>query len=244
MENVRFETQGKKKLAGILHPSTGTPRAGLIIMHGLYASKDQRWMQELGEQVSKKLGIEALRFDFFGNGESEGDFKDCTYDQLVADARAAIAFLRARGIKKIFVLGHSMGGGVALIVAGKENVDGVITLAPVTKPPNVIKRIARRVQDRIFVEMGGGLVELPRAYVDSSQNFSPTTFIDQLTMPMCLIHGKADPILLSKDSEFLFSKLPAQDKELHLLSGADHVFSSHWHEVFDIVLSWLQRHVE
>lgn len=39
-----------------------------------------------------KLGFSSLRCDFTGNGESEGSFRDFTYDTLVEDARTIIDY--------------------------------------------------------------------------------------------------------------------------------------------------------
>jgi pimeloyl-ACP methyl ester carboxylesterase len=56
------------------------------------------------------------------------------YDAPVArgeeDVEAAIAGLRGKGAKKVFVAGHSQGGAFAAHLAGKLDVDGVICIAP------------------------------------------------------------------------------------------------------------------
>lgn len=56
------------------------------------------------------------------------------YDAPVARAEeeveTAVAGLRGKGAKKVFVSGHSQGGMFALHLAGKLDVDGVICIAP------------------------------------------------------------------------------------------------------------------
>ncbi len=243
MKPVELETASRRMLAGILHTPEGNPRAGVVIMHGLHASKDQLWMESLGEKMAKEFQFAVLRFDFVGNGESEGTEQDMTYSQLVIDAQAAIGFLRNAGIPKVFLLGHSLGGGVALIVASLQKVNGLILLAPVSNPPNVVKRIARREMGMVSVEMGPHLVDLPQEFVDSALQFPRDSFAGKISCPVCVIHGTKDVILFAKDSETLIPLLTAtQDKELHLVKDADHVFSQHWNEVFDIVMDWVRRH--
>ena len=60
------------------------------------------------------LGIATLRLDFSGNGESDGEFLDFTFDTLMNDARLMVEFaLGYEGVKKVDLLGFSMGGAVA-----------------------------------------------------------------------------------------------------------------------------------
>lgn len=243
MEHVRFETFNRHELAGILHTPEGNPRAGLIIMHGVFSSKDQLWMQSLGEKLSKELQLAVLRFDFFAHGESEGTLQDLTYHELILNAQAAIGFLRNAGIPKVFVLGHSLGGGVGLLVASQQKVNGLIAISPVSNPPSIVKRIVKREKGSISVEMGPHVADFPLAFVDSALQFPRESFAGKISCPTCVIHGTKDPILFSKDSESLMPLLVGtQDKELHLLKDADHVFTHRWNEVFEIVVDWLKRH--
>jgi uncharacterized protein len=60
------------------------------------------------------------------------DVEQFTYDDLVTDARDALAYLRAHervDESRLIVLGHSEGGGLALELAGDPGVVGVVSLA-------------------------------------------------------------------------------------------------------------------
>lgn len=200
-------------------------------------------MQSLGERLAKECQFAVLRFDFFAHGESEGDIKQLTYHELISNAQAAIGFLRNAGVSKIFVLGHSLGGGVGLLIASQQKVNGVIALSPVSNPSNVVKRIARREKEMVSVEMGEHLVDFPLAFVESALLFPRDSFVGKITCPVCVVHGTKDPILFAKDSETLMPLLTSTtDKELHLLKDADHVYTHRWNEVFDIVMDWVKRH--
>ena len=243
METVSFLTGKDKRLAGILHLSSTKSKTGMIILHGLLASKDQSWMKELGERLSKEQNVAVMRFDFLGNGESDGTLQEHTYEQALEDTRAAIKFMRERGFTRIFLLGHSLGGAIALITASNQEIAGVIGLAAVSNPPFIAKRITKRQQETIVVEIGNGSVALPKPFVESAQRFPMEKYISKVSCSVCLVHGTADTVLFPKDSEFLLKALTeVKDKELHLVKDANHVFSSHWHEVFDIVLEWIAKH--
>ena len=78
-------------------------------------------------------GIATLRYDNRGVGASEGVFWEAGFYDNVADASAALAFLRThdrieRG--KIFFLGHSEGAYIATRLASETaDVAGVVLLA-------------------------------------------------------------------------------------------------------------------
>lgn len=95
----------------VMHGKGGSP-TGLVA--GLAAS-----LQEQGALVSNR------EMPWSGNRQ---------YDVDVAAAEkevdAALEDLRAKGARRLFVVGHSLGGLFALHYAGKGRVDGVVAIAP------------------------------------------------------------------------------------------------------------------
>ena len=68
-------------------------------------------------------GFATFRYDKRGIGESEGNYKTAGFSNLVADARAAIKFLRSRkevDPAKIIVLGHSEGGIIGPVLCAED----------------------------------------------------------------------------------------------------------------------------
>ena len=71
-----------------------------------------------------KNGIAVLRFDDRGTAESKGDFKTATSLDFASDVESAIEYLQTRkeiNKKKIGLIGHSEGGIIAPMVAGRSN---------------------------------------------------------------------------------------------------------------------------
>eukprot|EP00955_Chlamydomonas_euryale_P019860 211803-Chlamydomonas_euryale.AAC.1 len=59
-------------------------------------------------------GLASLRFDFSGNGESQGVFSISGYDKEVADVASAVAHARGElGLEVVAIAGeeHARGGG-------------------------------------------------------------------------------------------------------------------------------------
>lgn len=79
-----------------------------------------------------KRGIASLRYDDRGAGKSTGDVQRATTYNYGLDAMAGIDYLKARKLfGQIGVLGHSEGGTIAFLLAGrnKKKVDFVVSMA-------------------------------------------------------------------------------------------------------------------
>ena len=80
-----------------------------------------------------KNGFGVLRFDERGVGKSEGNFNTATIEELSADIKSAINYLKTRNdvnVSKIGLIGHSIGGIIAPKVASEvKDVDFIVLMA-------------------------------------------------------------------------------------------------------------------
>lgn len=103
-----------------------------ILCHGFMSSKRSRLLSTLcsGLVPRQPAGHGVARFDFTGNGDSEGRFSYANYAGEAEDLRAVVEHLRSRGISVHALLGHSKGAAVVLLYAGKYgDVSKVVNLA-------------------------------------------------------------------------------------------------------------------
>jgi alpha/beta superfamily hydrolase len=77
-EKVFFKNKENLKLCGVLHGSASRGDICAIVCHGFAGDKDRSFIPELACGLEGQ-GFLALRFDFSGNGESEGLFEDRTW---------------------------------------------------------------------------------------------------------------------------------------------------------------------
>jgi len=91
-----------------------------------------------------KGGIASLRYDKRGVGRSEGDAASASRSDLLNDARAALAALRAQpeiDPDRIFLIGHSEGAYLAPIIATEDDtIRGVVLLAGAARSLDEITR--------------------------------------------------------------------------------------------------------
>lgn len=85
----------------------------------------------LADELTKS-GVGVLRFDERGVGESEGRFQDAELSNFIGDVTSALDFLKTRtevDKEKIGLLGHSIGGIIAPLVAVQEDIAFMVLLA-------------------------------------------------------------------------------------------------------------------
>lgn len=146
---VEFESTDGVRLAGRLFGPEGAT-AGVVLAHMMPA--DQSSWFDFADQLGG-LGYRTLTFDFRGYcpggdaGCSQGD-KDIS--AIWQDVAGAVEFLRTQGVRRIGLVGASMGGTASLVYASQSgsNIDAVVTLsAPdavegLTAGPDVLQTVS------------------------------------------------------------------------------------------------------
>lgn len=132
---VVIEVLGKK-VFGVLHrPNLSEKVPAVVICHGLAGNKvgKYRTYVKLAEALATR-GIAALRIDFRGLGDSEGEFSDTTPKTEVEDAIAALNYLsRHKDIDsdRMGIFGRSFGGTIALEASRQySQVKSIVVWAP------------------------------------------------------------------------------------------------------------------
>src|SRR5258708_31519171 len=118
-------------LAAVLHRAPG--KSLVILCHGFTGTKTEsgRLFVQTARAL-QKAGINALRFDFMGSGDSSGDFNQMTPNTQIQDALDVLAWARRR-YKKIAFLGLSFGGATAICAAhqARPRPDALLTWSSV-----------------------------------------------------------------------------------------------------------------
>jgi dienelactone hydrolase len=119
-ESVSFRN-GAVTLAGtVVLPQGKGPFPGVVFLHG--SGPEGRWASHFVAVQFAHRGIAALMYDKRGVGNSTGDWQQAGPEELVQDAMAAVAALRARpevAPALVGIHGHSQGGTLAPLVASR-----------------------------------------------------------------------------------------------------------------------------
>jgi uncharacterized protein len=122
-ERVSFASD-RLRLSGVLHlpDPPGERRAAFLVLHGFGSNKDGGGGKAVAAMLTG-LGYAALRFDFRGCGESEGERGRVICKEQVRDTRNALSFLAGRADihpQRIGVVGQSFGAAVAVYTSGVD----------------------------------------------------------------------------------------------------------------------------
>jgi len=122
---VTFKSDGFI-LSGIAHTPDdlrpGERRPAFLVLHGFGGNKESRGAIVIAEQLAD-WGYVAMRFDFRGCGESEGEPGRILCLDQVADASNAMTYMSSRpdvDPERIALIGSSFGAAVAIYTGGAD----------------------------------------------------------------------------------------------------------------------------
>ncbi len=228
------------QLVGMIHiPEKTSPKyPAVMLLHGFTGNKaETHFMFTKMARKLAKAGFVCLRFDFSGSGDSEGSFEEMTYLTELADAKAALKFLRQQpkvNVEKIGVLGLSMGGGVAALLAGSEpDIKSLVLLSAVSRPEENFRKLLENIpkiskpDGSWYLDNGGNAVG--QKFFEVLPKARPLDVIKNYSGHALIIHGNEDVVVPESAAYDYFDILKNRDNcftELKLVDGADHVFSS------------------
>ena len=126
-EPVHFDNPRGQRLAGLVHRAAGAGPAA-IVCHGMLSDKSSEKHAAIASELCAR-GVTALRFDFAGRGESDGELKTLTVSNEVQDLHAALRWVREQGHGPIGLCGSSLGGTVAVLAASEDpEIAAVVTI--------------------------------------------------------------------------------------------------------------------
>lgn len=219
------------QLAGWQCASGAVTRKGTVVyLHGI---GDNRSSASGVVTHLLTLGYDVIAYDSRAHGASEGE--QCTYGYYEKeDLRRVIAH---SGATEVVLMGHSLGGAVALQAAAIEPaVRAVIAISTFSDLRSVVTERA----PEVFFPRWAVAPALDRAAAEGRfviDDVSPLRAAARITVPTLLIHGEADYNTPPSHSERVFHALQGT-KRLLLVPGAGHNDVVR-HQVWEEIEGWL-----
>jgi putative redox protein len=248
-EQIRFKNHLGEQLTGTLHrPESGEAGQGVVLGHCFTCSRHTGILRELAAALNR-AGFLALRFDFSGNGQSQGAFVESTYSKQIAEMEIAADRLRAEGANWIGLAGHSLGAVVSVLTAADlSDVGAVCALAGRISGLTPMHFLSTRQKSeleqtgKVRFESRGRSLKLSKEFFADAGRFELPRIIGELKIPLLVVHGDADEVIPVEEAHKAKDANP-DAVTLEIVPGADHMFSdrSQREQVARQVAQWFGR---
>lgn len=245
-EKVYFTNSRNLKLAGLLYGTPDCQGPVVIVCHGLAGGKEGNGRAiEMAIELGQR-GWSTFLFDFSGVGESEGVFKNLTLSGQIDDLTSAINWCLSQGFTQIITQGRSFGGSTVLgQAAGDKRVSGVCTWAAPADLSRLVLGFVEKSQsnskDILTFQKDTEVVYLKRDFLDDLENHDLEACSALISpRPLLVIHGTEDLSVPFREAEMIYSAA-GEPKKLALIEGADHQFTRHYQQVWELFFNWLDE---
>ena len=240
-----------EQLTEQLTSAINTTKPVVVICHGFMSWRNQMLLYNLASELSTALDAHVVRFDFTGNGHSNGEWKYANYEQEHLDLCTIVDFIKSfLGCKVACIIGHSQGMASVLqyaaSVANDEKEGGYddkckyfVNLAGVYSIPGEIDPTKKLPPQQCTELKESGLCHITsffgkktfkitqdridfRKHYDSSQHVKHLKG-DSSSVHFLTIHGREDTAV-SVDNANRFHR-EISNHSIHIIDGADHNFN-------------------
>lgn len=259
MEKQLTINHGDLQLAATLHYPTENlqdqaQKQVIVICHGFVGSRigvDRLFVKTA--RALAKQGNFVMRFDYAGCGESDGEYGKLGFDSMIDQTRTVIDYVYSIDCidpTRITLLGHSLGGAIAIATAVKDKrVNRLVLWSAVGYPFHDIVQIVGRESYDEAVKVGKtdhlGYALTP-AFFESLMQHQPFQSAVKFSGDVLLIHGTSDD-MIPVDYSFLYQKVfwtrNEGQCEKEIIFQANHTYSSQLHqdEAIRVTSNWLQH---
>ena len=248
--SITFKNERGKELVGVLHlPEKGKPPL-VIICHGFQNSKTDRKFIKLA-RVLQKEGICVFRFDFEGCGDSEGDPKEITIKNEVADLNSAFKTVQNEfdlDLKRVAFVGASLGNVVTSLLLKQYKISAktLVFWSHAFNQRELLKNWYSKEDIREIMKKGviyKGDKKIGKNYFLENKNKDYSSALSELKLPILIIHGKEDKDVPLKFSQQL--KRKSKNISLIVLPKANHKFDDFQsqEELVRHTQKWLRKYL-
>ena len=218
---VEYTASDGQRLAGYLveprcavdcaSGASGVQRGAILFFHGSSDVAGDDWATAWARDAATRTGLPVLLAEFRGFGGLSGR---PTYEGEMRDARAALAFVRARyalDATHVVLVGHSLGAAVATKLAREEAVRALALEAPFTTSVAVARY-------RYGTFIGWAAQFILRS------PFAPLEDVPHIDAPISVVMGSRDQTVPPEMSRAVFRAARRKGVFLEIAGAGHHSF--------------------
>jgi uncharacterized protein len=235
--DISFLNYLGERLFGTHHRPDAPSEYGVVLGHCFTCTRHTGILREAGARLTT-AGFHVLRFDFSGNGQSEGVFIETSYSKYITEMEVAANFLKSQGVKWLGFAGHSMGAAVSVLAGARlSGIQAICAIAGrlIGMDPSRIFSLDQRRQyqetGRLEFVSRGRHLALDSRFLDDMLSHDMLAAVASLSIPLLIVHGSRDEIV-PVDQAVKAQSINPGHSELVIIPGADHFFSQAEHRDF------------
>jgi len=235
--DVHFLNHLGERLFGTHHQPDAPSECGVVLGHCFTCTRHTGILREVGARLTD-AGFHVLRFDFSGNGQSQGVFIETSYTKYITEMESAANFLKTCGVKWLGFAGHSMGAAVSVLAGARFSWTQAVCAIAGRLTGMDTSRIFSPEQLRLFQKIGrlefvsrGRQLVLDSRFLNDMLSHDLRAVVVSLSIPLLIVHGTQDEIVPS-DQALKAQSINPDNTELVMIPGADHFFSQPEHRDF------------
>lgn len=247
-QQIQFDNHMGESLAGTLHQPAQAPVGAVIAGHCFTCSRHTGVLRRICSDLCD-AGFMTLRFDFSGNGQSQGQFEQSTWSKQILEMESAVSLMQEKGAGWIGLAGHSLGAAIALLVARRMTAVSALCRVAGRVSGSRPMHFLQPSQQQILAHTGlveftsrGRQLTLNKDFFDDAERYDLTSTTRALTIPMLVVHGDRDEIIPVSEARLAKSANPGL-VELSIVAGGDHMLArpDHQQQVSRTVAAWFCR---
>lgn len=230
---------------------------GCLLLHGFTGTPAE--MREMGEYLAGR-GLTVLGVRLAGHGTTLEDMEQTTWQDWYASAQDGLLKL-SKECDEVFIAGLSLGGGLALYLAGRYRLAGLVTMAaPVNlnddwrlRHIRYLKHVIRfsakgpdDFHDPTAVRRHIGYKRVPSRCTESLLQFLNRLNDDlpKVQVPALLMHSKHDTMVPPNNMPYIHRRIRSADKEMVWLDNSGHVITEDCDKliVFERTYRFMREH--
>jgi alpha-beta hydrolase superfamily lysophospholipase len=222
----------------------------VVWVHGFGSRRGGEKSQAV-EAACSRRGWAFAAFDFRGHGHSSGAMRDLRASGLLDDLDTVRTYLATRGIRRLGLIGSSMGGFAVAwyaLRAGRDVVPACVLVAPAFRfiqarweTLNAEEREQWRIYGVLPVQSDWVNAEVGYGLAEERMQFQAGDLAARWDRPLLIFHGMRDTVIPFSTSVAFAETTPCPDLELRLLKDGDHRLTAFAEEIAEQACRFLER---
>jgi pimeloyl-ACP methyl ester carboxylesterase len=230
-----------RRIAVIATPGAAEGSSGdtTVVWLGGYRSDMTGTKAVALEAQARRLGVNFLRFDYSGHGQSSGHYTEGTISRWLEEASAVIDRF---GKGRLVLVGSSMGGWIALRLVEEfrkrgeaARIGGIVLIAPapdftaVLIEPHLTEKELKSLAENGYFEEESAYSAEPNRYsaslIEDGRHNLVMNGLIETGCPVHILQGMKDPDVPYSHALAIMEKIVGDDAILTLVRDGDHRLS-------------------